>query len=75
MDREKSYLIFVLGYDFLNAKLNDMECDLAFEKCEKIVDYFMESNEYLSCKCSSYEALDCWLRDNEIFVNKVMKGE
>lgn len=75
MDSEKSYLIFILGYDFLNSKFDNTECDLAFEKCEKIVDHFMESDAYLSYKCSSYEALDCWLKDNENFVNKVIKGE
>jgi hypothetical protein len=72
MENEKQYLIFVLGYDFLNAKLNNLECDLAFEKCEKIIDSFMESEEYLNLKCGVYDALGYWLEHNENFVNKVL---
>lgn len=72
MENEKSYLIFVLGYDFLNTKLNNLECDLAFEKCKKIIDKFMKSEEYLNLKCGVYNALEYWLEHNEKFVNKVL---
>ncbi|MBP3707579.1 MAG: hypothetical protein J6J36_03085 [Clostridia bacterium] len=72
MENEKSYLIFVLGYDFLNVKLNNLECDLAFEKCEKIIDKFMKSEEYLNLKCGVYDTLGYWLQHNEKVVNKVL---
>ena len=60
MDTEM-YWIFVLGYDLLHNEL-PTECDLAFEKAQKIAKDFMNSDEYKNLKVSGYDALQEYLR-------------
>ena len=60
---EEEYLIFVLGYDLL--EFNDLECDRAFEKSQKIIKDFLQSKEYENLKCSSYEALQVYLNNKK----------
>lgn len=46
MQNEKEYIIFILGYDLLNEELSnnsDPECDIAYDKCNKIADDFINS--------------------------------
>jgi hypothetical protein len=65
MERVKSYIIFILGYDLLNEDLRESEeseCDLAFEKCEKLADEFLNSRFNLSTK-SLYECIKDFLEE------------
>lgn len=67
---EEFYLVYVLGYDLLHdliAESSEPECDLSFDKCVKIVNKFMQSEEYKQDQ-SAYENLREWLENNR---NKV----
>lgn len=59
MEDERNYIIFVLGYDFLNEELSGNpypECDIAYEKCQKIADDFLNS-KYNNKTKSLYDCL------------------
>lgn len=67
---ERYYLVYVLGYDLLHDLIensDESECDLSFDKCVKIVNKFMQSEEYKQ-EQSVYENLREWLENNR---NKV----
>ncbi len=73
MFEEQYYLAYVLGYDLLHDLIessNKSECDVSFEICMQIAADFMSSVEYRTAKCSLYEALETWLRDNTNRVNR-----
>ncbi len=60
---EEAYLIFILGYDLLHDRLynNHIECDTAYNWCRCLVQEFMQSDEYKTMQCSTYDALQQWL--------------
>lgn len=61
---EKTYIIFVLGYDLLNTEISnskEQECDLAFEKCNKIAEDFLGS-EYNNENRNLYDCLKDYLK-------------
>lgn len=67
---EEFYLVYVLGYDLLHdliAESSEPECDTSFDKCVKIVNKFVQSEEYKQ-EQSAYESLEEWLENNR---NKV----
>lgn len=71
MNNEKSYLIFVLGYDLLQERLSDSylyTCDTAYEICSNIIDDFMNSDEYKNNRRGVYEMLETWLNNNWDYV-------
>lgn len=46
MEEEKAYIMFVLAYDLLQEEFkncSEPECDLAFEKCNKMAEDFLKS--------------------------------
>lgn len=65
---DKSYLIFVLGYDLLNSMYkysSSNECDVSYEFSTRIIDRFMQTDDYKNKDCSIYKALEDW-----IYINK-----
>lgn len=60
---EKNYLVFVLGYDLLHDEFGLLPCDIAYERATLLIEKFMQSNEYLHSKSSSYDALKNWLEE------------
>ena len=64
------YLVFVLGYDLLHDQLansTEPECDLCFERCAKIVEEFMSTDEYTDERVPLYDAFYTWLKNNRYF--------
>ncbi len=75
MENEKNYIIFVLGFDLLNEELSnheDSECDIAYEKCKKIAEDFLESEFNVNTK-SLYDCLADYV-DNRNYI-KFIYGE
>ena len=67
MNKNTSYMIFVLGYDLLQQQLTGIEdchCDWAYRVCERVYDEFLQSEEYLQDK-SEYEALQDWIKTHQ----------
>lgn len=72
MNENTSYMAFVLGYDLLQEKLNELElpCDVAYKKCKEIYDSFLCSEEYFLDK-SEYECLQDYIESHKNFINKM----
>lgn len=67
MNKNTSYMIFVLGYDLLQRKLGlyyDCPCDLAYEICYDIYNEFLKSEEAKQNK-SEYECLQDWIENHQ----------
>lgn len=64
----QAYWTYVLGYDLLHDKLkNDgPECDITFDMAWKIADDFMKSEEFKDTSISGYDALQEYLKNNNL---------
>ncbi len=74
--REVHRLAFILGYDLMHDRLinsDDPACDTVYEKCLKLAEQFMESEEYKDLNYSEYEAFENWLHkvNKPVFVNQL----
>lgn len=68
LEKQKSYLTFVLGYDLLNDMLSKSflsENDVSYDFCNYITEKFLESEEYKNEKRSSYDILHDWVEKNK----------
>lgn len=66
-EKDRNYIIFCLGYDFLNVLLKNSEtkeCDISYEFCEKMADKFLKSEYYKNMRKSTYDNLTEWIEDN-----------
>lgn len=67
-EKELNYLNFVLGYDLLQdmfKKEATPECDTNYDFCDYLSRKFIKTDNYRNEKCSTYESLDRWTRDNK----------
>lgn len=73
MNENTNYMVFVLGYDLLQEKLNelDLPCDVAYKTCKEIYNSFLCSEEYFLDK-SEYECLQDYLADNKETVDTIL---
>ena len=74
--REVHRLAFILGYDLMHDRLinsDDPACDTVYEKCLKLAEQFMESDEYKDLDYSEYEAFENWLHrvNKPVYVNQL----
>jgi len=68
VEKEISYLNFVLGYDLLNdmlKKSDTPECDVSYDFCDYVSRHFIVSEEYRNEKFSTYEMLQTWINKNK----------
>lgn len=67
-EEDRNYIIFCLGYDFLNKMLSfskQPECDISYEFCNKIANEFLKSEEYKNMRLSLYSNLQEWYAKNK----------
>ena len=68
VEKEISYLNFVLGYDLLHdmlQKSDTPECDVSYDFCDYVSRHFIVSEEYRNEKYSTYEMLQTWINKNK----------
>ena len=68
VEKEISYLNFVLGYDLLHdmlIKSDTPECDVSYDFCDYVSRHFIVSEEYRNEKYSTYEMLQTWINKNK----------
>ena len=73
----RSYMLFVLGYDLLQSRLTEYEdcnCDWAYDICEKIYNEFLKSEEYNKSQ-SEYECLQEWITNHPDKVNEIIEDK
>lgn len=77
-DKDYYYYVFCLGYDFMNESFKNStssECDVVFNKCKKIIDKFIDSEEYQNYMKSRYDSLEAWLENNKDKITEVLSEE
>ena len=62
---ERAYGVMVLAYDLLHDEFvnANLECDIVFNTCNEIMDYFLKSEEFDNFKLSFYDALKLFIED------------
>ena len=68
------YYVFVLGYDLLHEDLDGIESDVAYKICITVILDFLRS-EYSSLECSTYTALNRYLREHIDEIKAMIEAE